>query len=221
MSAVEWPLLSSLPPEVRSRVLAATRARRYARGEVVFHEGDPGESLHLIKLGRLAVRVSADSGESATLRILRPGDAFGELALLRRDGGHQRTASVTALEEVETLALGRGAFSALCVSHPQVERLLMELMAERIDQLSQRLLEALYVGVERRIMRRLSELVDIYGEAGRPPVIPLTQDDVAALAGTTRPTANQVLQRLASQGILTVRRGSMVINDVKMLRSRA
>lgn len=221
MPTVEWPLLSPLPPPVRAKVLAATRARRYVRGQVVFSEGEPGDTLHLVQSGRLAVRVSTDSGESAILRILRPGDAFGELALLRRGETHQRSASITSLEDVTTLALGRAAFASLCATYPQVERLLMALMAERIDQLSQRLIEALYVGVERRIFRRLSELVDIYGAGGGTPVIPLTQDDVAGLAGTTRPTANQVLQRLASQGILTLHRGSMEVNDVRALRRGA
>jgi CRP-like cAMP-binding protein len=221
MPTLEWPLLSPLPPAVRAKVIAATRARTYRRGEVVLREGEPGDTLHLVQAGRLAVRVSTESGESAILRILRPGDAFGELALLRRGETRQRSASITSLEDVTTLALGRAAFSSLCATYPQVERLLMALMAERIDQLSQRLIEALYVGVEKRIFRRLSELVDIYGVEGRTPVIPLTQDDVAGLAGTTRPTANQVLHRLAAQGILTLHRGNMEVNDVRALRRGA
>jgi CRP-like cAMP-binding protein len=201
--------------------MAAARPRRYSRGEVLFHEGDPGDSLHLVRVGRLAVRVSTDAGESATLRILKPGDAFGELALIRPAGHHRRTASVVALEPAETLALPRPAFVSLCGSYPQVERVLMTLMAERVDHLSQRLLEALYVGVERRVFRRLLELVDIYADGDAPPVIPLTQDDLAGLAGATRPTVNQVLQRLAAQGIVALHRGSIGVTDIAALRRRA
>ena len=218
---MEWPLLAPLPPGVRQKVLEAARPRRYARGEVLFHEGDPGDTLHLIRTGRLAVRVSTDAGDSATLRILRPGDAFGELALVAPSGRHRRTATVTALERAETLALPRPAFVALCERFPEVERLLLALMAERVDQLSQRLLEALYVGVERRVFRRLVELVDIYADGSATPAIPLTQDDLAGLAGATRPTVNQVLQRLAAQGVVTLQRGSIAVNDVAVLRRRA
>jgi CRP-like cAMP-binding protein len=218
---VDWPLLSPLPPGVREKVLAAARLKRYVRGEVLFHEGDPGDTLHLVRVGRLAVRVSTDAGESATLRILRPGDAFGELALVAPSGPHLRTATVTALESAETLALPRPAFASLCERFPEVERLLLALMAERVDQLSQRLLEALYVGVERRVFRRLLELVDIYADGSATPVIPLTQDDLAGLAGATRPTVNQVLQRLAAQGVVTLQRGSIAVNDVAVLRRRA
>jgi len=201
--------------------MAAAKPRRYARGEVVFHEGAPGDTLHLVRSGRLAVRVSTDSGESATLRILRPGDAFGELALFHPSSRHLRTATVTSLEDAETLALSRPAFTALCASYPQVERLLIALMAERVDQLSQRLLEALYVGVERRVFRRLVELVDIYGDGNATTAIPLTQDDLASMAGATRPTVNQVLQPLASQGVVTLHRGSIEVNDVQALRRRS
>lgn len=221
---MEWSLLRPLSPEVRTRVTSAARPRRYARGDVVFHEGDPGDTLHLIRSGRLAVRVSTDDGESATLRILRPGDAFGELSLLHPNGDHLRSATITALEPVETLVLPRAAFESLRASHPQVERLLVSLLAERVEQLSQRLLEALYVGVERRVLRRLLELVEIYGDSAQAEpatVIPLTQDDLAGLAGARRPTVNQVLQRLASQGVVVLKRGHIVVTRPAELRRRA
>lgn len=220
---MDWSLLRPLSPQVRTQILGAARPRQYARGDVVFHEGDPGDTLHLVRSGRLAVRVSTDDGESATLRILRPGDAFGELSLLHPNGEHLRTATITALEPVETLVLPRSAFESLRASHPQVERLLVALLAERVDQLSQRLLEALYVGVERRVLRRLVELVDIYGDSahGRADtVIPLTQDDLAGLAGARRPTVNQVLQRLATQEVVVLKRGSIVVTNPAELRRR-
>ena len=81
---VEWALLAPLPAAIRERVLQAARRRRYSRGEVIFHEGDLGDTVHLVQAGRLAVRVSTEAGESVTVRILRPGEAFGELSSLRR-----------------------------------------------------------------------------------------------------------------------------------------
>jgi CRP-like cAMP-binding protein len=100
----------------------------------------------------------------------------------------------------------------------------MALLAERVDELSQRLLEALYVGVERRVLRRLLELVEIYGDSalsGSDTTIPLTQDDLAGLAGARRPTVNQVLQRLATQKVVVLKRGSIVVTDPTELRRRA
>jgi len=219
LSAVQWKLLSSLSEADRDRVLAATRPCSFDRGEVIVHEGDPGESLHLVRRGRLGVRVSRPSGESLTLNVLSPGDAFGELAAMGQ--GHRRTASVVAFEPAETLSLSGVAFRALCQQHPAVERLVIRLLVERVDQLSQRLIEASYVPVDQRLFRRLSELCDIYGRGQPGTVIPLTQDDLAGLAGASRPTVNQVLQGLYAEGVIELGRRRLRVLDPARLRLRA
>lgn len=216
---MQWKLLSPLSESDRARVIAAMRPCHYARHEVIVHEDDPGDSLHLVKRGRLAVRVALASGEALTLAVLSPGDAFGELAVLGQP--HRRTATVVAWEECDTLLLSGAAFTTLCRDNPAVERLVFSLLAKRVDQLSQRLLEALYVGVDRRVYRRLTELCDIYGDGAPRTVIPLTQDDLAGLVGASRPTVNQVLQRLGSQGILRLTRGRVEVIDPEDLRRRA
>jgi CRP/FNR family cyclic AMP-dependent transcriptional regulator len=217
---VTWPLLAPLDPGERDRVLAAARPRRFARGEVVFHEGDPGESLHLVESGRFAVRVSVPSGDTATLSVLAPGDSFGELALLR--DSHERTATIVALEASRTLTLSRQDFLALRLSSPGVEQMLVETLAQRVDELSQALLEALYVGVDRRVIRRLADLARTYQVPGEETVtIPITQDDLAGMAGATRPTVNQVLQRLAASGTVALGRGRIELRDLPALQRRS
>jgi CRP-like cAMP-binding protein len=200
-------------------VLAATKRRRFARGEVVLHEGDPGESVHLIRTGRFAVRVSTPTGDTATLAVLGPGDEFGELALLGTT--NERTATVVALEEGETLTLSREDFVALRRDHPSVEKIIVAALVRRVDSLSRALLEALYVGVDRRVVRRLLDLVEAFDDGTSPVIIPLTQDDLAGLAGTTRPTVNQVLQRLAAQGAVTLARGRITMLDMDLLRRKS
>ena len=229
---VEPRLLEPLPVADRADVLAAAVTRRFSRGETLVQEGEPGESLHLVSSGRLAVRVSTPDGATATLTVISAGDSFGELALL---GDHVRTATVVALESSETLVLTRSAFDALRRSHPGVERALTQALARRVQELSAALLEALYEPVERRVMARLVDLARTYGaptgplapsRPGAPPavrrpvVVPITQDDLAGMAGTTRPTTNQVLQRLADEGVLTLGRGRIELRDVAALRRR-
>jgi CRP/FNR family cyclic AMP-dependent transcriptional regulator len=216
---MEWPLLASLSAADRSKLLASARRRLFARGEVVFHEGDPGDSLHLIEAGRFAVQVFTPGGEAATLNVLSPGGFFGELALLRAQPALRRTATIVALEPSRTLSLSGTTFHSICDQHPQIEHLIGALLAERIEQLSQRLLEALYVGVDRRVSRRLLELADVYG-GGATTVIPLTQDHLADLAGASRPTVNQVLQKLASKGVVALHRGRIEVLDYNALRAR-
>jgi CRP-like cAMP-binding protein len=217
---VTWQLLSPLSDAQRERVVSATRHRQYAKGEVLFHEGDPGESLHLVRSGRFAVRVSIPTGDSATLGVVGPGDSFGELALL--GPSNERTATVVALEGGETLTLTRADFSRLREENPGVEALLLAALARRIDELSRALLEALYVGVDRRVVRRLLDLAEAYPTEGEPKItIPITQDDLAGMAGASRPTVNQVLQRLAGTGAVSLGRSRITIDDLALLRRRA
>src|SRR5438046_8482260 len=106
-SLARIPLLHDVPAEALGQLLRTVRRRSYHRSEVIFHQGDPGDTLHLVRSGRVKVVLPAETGDEALLAILGPGDCFGELALL--DGG-PRSASVVAMEPVETLVLGRQDF---------------------------------------------------------------------------------------------------------------
>jgi CRP-like cAMP-binding protein len=128
---------------------------------------------------------------------------------------------VIALEPCETLSLGRDQFERLRASYPGVNRFLVELLSARVDRLNGHLLEALYVPAERRVLRRLLDLCQLYAGDGQHIVIPVTQDMLASLAGTTRPTANQVLGRLAASQLVEVSRGQILVLNRSELRRRA
>jgi len=210
-----WPLLSSLAESDRAELLAVARARTFAKGDIVCHEGDPADSLHLVADGHFAVRVSLPSGDAAMVNHLGPGDCFGELALLRPDG--RRTATVTALESARTLVVTESAFRRLCERHPEVHRSLTVLLADRVDNLSHDVLELLYVGLDRRVYRRLDRLARSYGAGAGPGtgpvVVPLTQAQLAELTGGTRPSVNQALQRLVKESVITLGRGRVEVLD--------
>lgn len=216
---VQWEVLASVPGPERERLLAGARRRRFVRGEHLVHEGDPADSLHLVAAGRLAVRASTPDGDSAILNVLGPGTYFGELALLPSEKPPVRSASVVALEPAETLVLSASTFLTLREDHPGVERLLTVLLARRVEELSDRLVEALYVGLDRRLHRRLVGLCDVYGagDAAGPVRIPLTQSDLADLVGGARPSVNQVLRRLEDRGVVALRRGAVEVVDVPAL----
>jgi CRP-like cAMP-binding protein len=219
---VQWPLLATLSEADQREVLATTRRRRFGRGEVVVHEGDPADSLHLVVEGRLAVRVSTASGENATLNILGAGDYFGELSLL--DGRTpMRSASIVALEPAETLSLSETAFRQLRQRHRGAEQLLLALLATRVEELSARLLETMYDGLDTRVCRRLLGLARVYADGADDAeaiTIPLTQEQIAELVGGTRPSVNQVLQRLADRGVVELGRGRVTVLDRTWLEGR-
>jgi CRP/FNR family cyclic AMP-dependent transcriptional regulator len=211
---VEWPLLADLPPEDVRQLLAIARRRTFEKGEVVFHRDDPADSLHLIARGRFAARVSTPQGDSVLLDVLGPGQAFGELALLLP--GAQRTATVSALEDGETHSVVRDDFAVLQRSHPGVKDVLLRLLAEQLRRASDRIVEAHYVDADTRVRRRLCGLAEAYGEG----VVPLTQEDLAAMAGTSRATVNRVLREEERRGTVSLQRGRVTLVDVDELGRR-
>jgi CRP-like cAMP-binding protein len=215
---MQWQLFGDLPPEEVRRVLTMARRRTFGRGEVVFHEGDPADSLHLIEKGRFAVRVTTPLGETATLAIRGPGEAFGELALVSEA---PRSATVAALEPAETHSLYRREFDQLRREHPYVNRILVAVLAASVRRMDELIVEAFYVGAEKRVLRRLRDLAAIYGNGSEQITVPLTQEDLAGLAGTSRATVNRVLRDEESRGTVTLGRGRTVVIDLDTLTRRA
>lgn len=202
--------LDSLDPDEQQRVLAACRRRRFGTDEVVFHQGDPGDTLHLVRQGRFAVKCSTPLGDVTTLSLLGTGDCFGELALL--DPNSIRTATVVAMEPSETLALHRDIFDELRASNGRINQLLLDLLAGQVRRLTTALLDALYIPVEVRVWRQLLRAAELWGGATPGRVVPLTQEDLAGLAGTTRPTVNGILREGAGAGLISLARGRVVID---------
>ena len=150
--------------------------------------------------------------------MIGPGRAFGELALLLPDS--RRSATVSALEEGETRSVFRDDFAALQRSHPGVKDVLLTLLAEQLTRASDRLAEAHYVDADTRVRRRLVELGETYGTGDGPTVVPLTQEDLAAMAGTSRATVNRVLRDEERRGTLELGRGRTTLLDAAELAKR-
>jgi len=215
---MEWPLLADLPAEDVRELLAVARRRTFGKGEVVFHRDDPAESLHLIVRGRFAARVETPLGDNVLLEVLGPGQAFGELALLLP--GDRRSATVSALEDGETRSVFRDDFGRLQQSHPGVKDVLLRLLADQVRRTSDRIVEAHYTDADTRVRRRLCELAETYGDRDGEPVVPLTQEDLAAMAGTSRATVNRVLRDEEKRGAVALQRGRVTLLDVDDIQRR-
>jgi CRP-like cAMP-binding protein len=211
-------VLAGLTPERQREVLSSARRRRFRRGDIVFHEGDPGDTMHLIERGRVAVRITTPHGDTATIRILRTGEHFGELVVLSEG---PRNATVVALEPTETLSLGKSEIDRLRREYADVDRAFLETIVRELRRLSLALVDAMYTPAPTRLVRTLVTLAETYGTDNEEVVhIPLTQDDLAGLCGTTRPTVSQMLGRLVELGLVRVGRGRVEIVDLGGLRKR-
>jgi CRP/FNR family cyclic AMP-dependent transcriptional regulator len=210
---MQWAILAGIPEEDARRVLQVARRRTFARREVVFHRGDPADTLHLVQTGHFAVSIGTRLGDSVMLAMMRPGETFGEIALL--DDTAPRSATVLALEGGETQAIHKLDFDALCARHPGVADVLARALALRVRRLSELLVEAHHESADRRVLRRLAEFGDVGG------IVPLTQEELAHLAGTSRATVNRIVRDAQSRGELALSRGRIELLDVAALSARA
>ena len=216
---MDSPLLRGLSEDERRSLLSIARRRRFKRREVVFHDGDPGDALHLVSRGHVAIRITTPLGDIATLRVLAPGEFFGELALI---ADAPRRGTAVAIDEVETVSVHREQFDALRASHPWVERMLVEALATEVRRLASRLVEALYAPVEQRVWHRLAELTTMFESPDSDEVtIPVTQDELAQIVGTTRPTVNRLLRAAEVDGVVLLRRGRLEVLKPNEVAARA
>lgn len=217
---MRWPLLENVPERDVRDLIAIARRRRFARGEVVFHQDDPADTLHLVDKGRFAVRGMGQRGDAVMLAVVGPGDMFGELALV--DGEQsRRSATVSALEAGETLSIHKLDFDRLRRQQPDTAQVLILVLAAQVRRLSRLVTEAHYVSAEKRVRRRLLEVAGHWeGDGEEDPIVPLTQDDLADLAGTSRATVNRVLRLEQEKGAIVLRRGKTQVVDRDALERR-
>ena len=184
----------------------------------MFHEGDTGDTVHLIESGLVVVRGTSPLGDVRTFAVLGPGDTFGEVALVLPD--HERTATVAAVIPTRTLSLHRRDVEELRRAVPAVDGFLRLALAMAVRRLSAQLVEMQYLSVEKRLARRVIDLSHSFGGPVAGTEIPFTQDDLAGLVGTTRQTANKILREYQDAGCIALARGKTVIVDATALADR-
>lgn len=212
---MEVSLLANLEPAQREKILGETVRCRFGRRQVLFHHDDLSDGMHLIRSGRVMVRVSTPTGEEACLTVSGPGESVGEQSLLVEGG--RRSASAVALEPVETLFLSRPSFVNMRCDDPMLDRIMVSLLTARVLRLTNQLVEALFVPAPTRVLRRVADAAGLYGDGG----IPLTQEEIASMAGCTRPTVNRALRTAEEAGMVDLARRRIRVLDVAGLRALA
>ncbi len=209
------PLFAHLGPDDLATLARSVRTRRYARGEVIFHQGDPGDALHVLLAGRVKISSPSDNGVEAILTTLRPGEWFGALALL---DGAPRSASATAVGAAETLILPRDRFYQLVDDVPAIRHQVFVALAHELRRLTNHVEELHFLDIAGRLAARLARLAEEHGTAGERGEIrldgPITQGELAAMVGSTRQSVNKLLGYLIADGLIRVDRDAIVILDM-------
>lgn len=191
------------------------RRRRFKRRDVIFHQGELGDTVHLIEKGRVLIEVALARGDVAALSVRRRGEIFGELAVV---GSGRRTARVTALEPTETLTLTQKELAEFRAENPAVDRCLVQVLAGKLIQSRAQMMDILFESVETRVMRVLVRLISAFDRGSLPIVLGIRQEDIAAMIGSSRQSVNQSLKRAESKGVVRLRRGQIEILDLARLQ---
>jgi CRP/FNR family cyclic AMP-dependent transcriptional regulator len=198
-----------------------TRRRRYRRNEVIFHQDDVGDSLHIVAEGAVKIVLPSQEGEEAIIATLKPGDFFGELALL---DGSPRSTTATALEPTETIALPRDQFQRFLSEDPQLVTALLRSLAGELRRLTGHVEELHFLDLAGRLSMRLVRLArgsDPQARGRAELNWPFTQTDLAAMIGGTRQSVNKLLSGLVEEGLLEIDRETLVITDLAALEARS
>lgn len=203
--------LAVLPGVDRQRAASAGTHVRWKPGKVLTSSA---AEVHVVLRGWVGHQTVTTGGETATLDVVGRGEIVGPLA------GAPPAGRAVALGPVETFTLPASLVASLQARHPAFNEALLAGLAARFARLQAALTDAMFAPVDRRVLRRIADLCD-----RMPPAdtiqLTLSQDEIASLAGSTRPTVNRVLRRAEADGVLTIGRRSVVVADPALLRRYA
>jgi CRP/FNR family transcriptional regulator, cyclic AMP receptor protein len=215
------PLFAALDDEAAATLLQSMTQTRLERGDVLFHEGDQGDRLYVIREGKVKLGRRSSDGRENLVAILGPGEMFGELSLF--DPG-PRTMTATAVAETQLLGVGNEDLNTLLTGRPGVAKVLLAALAQRLRRTNENVADLVFTDVPGRVAKAL---LDLSGRFGRPVedgilvAHDLTQEELAQLVGASRETVNKALADFASRGWLRLEARAVLLLDVERLKRRA
>lgn len=216
-----FDLFAGLTPEALAAVAAAATRQVWAPGAVLFQRGDAGDWMVALATGRVKLTLLTPAGRELILRHAEPGDTLGEFALV---DGEPRSADATAVAETEGWVLERARFARLVQAHPGLGMAAARYFCRRLRDTTDQLEGIALYGLEARLARFfLLTLRQIHGEdvpQGAALRLAISQGELAALLGASRPKVNRALMALAEVGAIR-RAGDLWICDPAALDAAA
>jgi CRP-like cAMP-binding protein len=215
----EVAILRSLSERERSILSPRCRTLRFPKGAFLYHEGQPGDALYIIRRGRVGIWGGGERGEPVLLNVMGAGEMFGEMAVLSDQ--RLRTAGVQALSKVEAIQILRADIDALRKTHPGINNVFIHVLLGHVQRLSTQVAEMAELDAATRIYRQIVRLGAVFDANRNGSELPINQHQLASLTGVGLRITNKVLAQARAEGSLRTERGGLVITDWAMLRRRA
>ena len=219
----QFILFQDLTPAQRARIASIARDRRFPKRHTVFLEGEKGNYVVLIVSGIIKISRSSSDGRVKTLALLRPRDFFGEMALFLP--GHERSATAEALTDCRVITIEQLDFEKLLKEVPGISLRIIQTLAHRL-QAANRQIKTLALGDSQSKLADLllwlkDEFPPVASAEGTIPVIPLTHQELADLAGLSRETTTRMLNVLEHDGIVRLKARHVHLTDIEKLKKYA
>jgi CRP/FNR family transcriptional regulator, cyclic AMP receptor protein len=218
----ETALFGSLGEGDLAAVAASCVRRAYGKGQYLCYQDDPGDRLFIVAQGMAKVLITSEHGTEMVLATLGPHDVAGEIAVL--DQG-PRSASIVAVVPTTVLMLGRSVLLELMAAHPAVLNALLTTLGALVRRRTEQTADLVFLDLGARLAKLLLRLAEervACGEADRIVLdLGLTQTELAAMIGGSRPAVNRILQGLASRGLIEISGHTLILRDLPGLRRRA
>lgn len=212
------PFLARLNAEEFAALRSRAVARHFARGATIVHQGEVPGRVVVIESGYAKVTATTEEGKDVVLAFRGPGDVLGEVAAL---SGMPRSATVRALEPIDSIAVPVGDFEALLEQHPRVALELLRVVIDRLREADRQQFEFAAYQTLGRIARRLVELAERFGEPcddGVEISLRISQEELAGWAGASREATSKALHDLREIGLIDTQRRRLTVLSVDGLK---
>jgi len=196
------PLFQALSQQDLADLSARMHRRSYPQGATIVRYQEPGNELFIILAGNVKVVIPNPVGDKLILSLLGPSSFFGEMSVI---DGLPRSASVVTIRPVDVAVLTRHDFGSFVTEKPQAAIRVMETLSERLRAANQKLEQAHFQPVSQRlagVLYDLSQRQGMPGTQGIELVVPLTQGELASIAGGARQTVNRLLATWERAGLI-------------------
>jgi CRP-like cAMP-binding protein len=210
------PLFKSLDAAELAKFAELVREKSYPKGSVILFQDDPGDSLFVLRNGRVKVVIIAEDGREVILGMLGVGAHFGELALI---DGAPRSAHVIAMEDSTLLVLRREDFRRRLEESPLVAWSLLAELSLRLRRADEKISSLVLLDVPGRIARMLLDAADEGGSLKIEKA--LTHQTIAHVIGASRETVSRAMREFEQSGLLVTERRRIRIVDRAALENRA
>lgn len=206
------PLLAGVGEDTIAALARAATLRTVGKGAPLFCQGDAADTFYVLLSGAVILLVGSADGHELAINEMRPGDCFGELALLTNE---PRSTGATALIPSTVLAVPRSAFLAAVSAEPALTLRLLQITAGRLSQSSEREAALAFMDAEARLARVLLALDEQQSDKG---YVTISQEELAQRTGLTRQTVASTLGRWRRRGWLVTGRGRIMVLNQRALQ---